>query len=84
MEIVSKIVSFVFSILSLLYNVLVFLFDSFINGFQFFVSTFTNIPNLVFELLNELPPFFQVGLTGIFGLLLVVVFFKLYQIIKVF
>ena len=36
-----------------------------------------------FDILDELPVFFQIGLTGVFGLLLFVIFFKLLQLIKI-
>lgn len=71
------------SIFTLLYNVVKFLITHFTSGVQFFASTFTSIPNLIFDLLYELPSFFQVGLAGIFGLLLFVVFFKLFQLVKI-
>mgnify|MGYP005778201301 CR=1 FL=1 len=71
------------SIFNLILNVLDLLLSSFIDGIQFFASTFTSIPNLIIDLLDTLPGFFQVGLTGIFGLLLFVVLFKLIQLIKI-
>lgn len=54
-----------------------FLGSSFINGLQFLLSTFITIPSLVLDLFYSLPGFFQVGLSGVFSLLLCVVFFKL-------
>lgn len=74
--------SFLLSLIELLYNVLVFCLDSFFNGIQFFISTFTNIPLFLFDLFKELPPFYQVGITGIFGLLMLVVFLKLVALIR--
>ena len=70
------------SILTLLYNVFDLLLKSFVSGIQFFSSTITTIPDLIFDLLDSLPGFFQVGFTGVFGLLLCVVFFKLFQLFK--
>lgn len=70
------------SLIKLFVNSLEFLFSSFINGVQFFTSTFTNIPNLIFDMFKELPSFFQIGLTGVFGLLLFVVLAKLFALIK--
>lgn len=60
-----------------------FLSSSFINGLQFLLSTFITIPSLVLELFYSLPNFFQVGLSGVFSLLLCVVFFKLLVLFKI-
>lgn len=60
-----------------------FLGGSFINGLQFMLSTFITIPSLVLDLFYSLPSFFQVGLSGVFSLLLCVVFFKLLVLFKI-
>lgn len=83
MEVLEMIFSLLGSVIELLFNVFNFLLASFVNGIRFFASTFTSIPNLIFELLYELPDFFRIGLTGVFGLLLVVVFFKLLVLFKI-
>lgn len=83
MGVFKMIFDLLFSIIDLLFNVFNFLLSSFVNGIRFFASTFTSIPNLVFDLFNELPDFFNIGLTGIFGLLLTVVFFKLLVLFKI-
>lgn len=83
MEILEMIFTLLTSIIQLLFNVFNFLLSSFVNGISFFASTFTSIPSLVFELLYELPDFFRIGLLGVFGLLLTVVFFKLLLLFKV-
>lgn len=83
MDFFSSIWNLLTSIISLFTDTIGLIIDSFVNGIQFFVSTITSIPNLVFDILDELPVFFQIGLTGVFGLLLFVIFFKLLQLIKI-
>lgn len=83
MNIFSSIFDIVVSILGSLISIIEFLLVSFKNGIQFFTSTFTSIPNLLFDLFDLLPSYFQVGISGIFGLLLLVVFFKLLILFKI-
>ena len=78
----STIIDFLSSILVDFVKVLGLLLESFVNGFKFFTSAMSTIPGFVVDILNSLPSFFKVGLTGVFGLLLFVVFFKLFAIIK--
>ncbi len=70
------------SLFKLLYNVLTFCLNSFLNGIQFFISTFTNIPLFILDLFEELPPFYRIGISGVFGLLILVVFLKIATLVK--
>lgn len=70
------------SVLVLIGNLLSSLLSSFSNGISFFSSTITTIPNFLFDIFKELPSFFQTGLSGILGLLLFVIVFKLIAIIR--
>lgn len=73
---------FLISIFDLLFKVLSFCLESFSNGVNFFISTFTNIPLFILDLFNELPSFYRIGISGIFGLLLLVVFLKLVALVR--
>lgn len=70
------------SILKMIWNIVTNLDDVFLNGIQFFVSTFTNIPNFIFDILYELPVFYRNGLIGIFGLLLFILTIKIISLLK--
>lgn len=77
-----KMLEFVSSLIELFVKSLTGLVTSFLNGVQFFFSTLSNIPLFIVDIFQELPSFFQVGLSGILGLLLFVVFMKLYALVK--
>lgn len=77
-----NIVNFGIKLIGSLVKLIDVLLSSFINGIEFFTASMTTIPTFVIDLLNGLPSFFKVGLTGVFGLLLLVVFFKIFAIIK--
>lgn len=66
----------------LVINSIDFLSSSFTNGFQFFISLFVNIPNFLFDIFGHLPDFIQVGITGAFGFIALVVFLKLLALLK--
>lgn len=83
MSIFKTIYDLLSSVIGLLVNLANFLLTSFISGIEFFSSTFISIPNLLFDLFFELPDYFRVGLSGVFALLLVVVFFKLLILFKI-
>lgn len=57
------------------------LFTSIFNGFQFFISSLSTIPNYIFDILNSLPSFFQIGLTGVFGLIIGITILKVVSIV---
>lgn len=77
-----NLIDFIISIFNLLVNVVGFLGSSLINGLNFFISTFTAVPNLIFDILSELPSFYKIGITGVFGCLLLIVFLKLVALVK--
>ena len=77
-----SLLDFITSIFNSFINVISFLGSSLLNGLNFFITTFTSIPNILFEIFNELPSFYKVGLTGVFGCLLLVVFLKLVSLAK--
>ena len=74
--------NFITSIFNLFVNVISFLGNSLFNGLNFFITTFTTIPNILFEIFNELPSFYKVGLSGVFGCLLLVVFLKIVSLVR--
>lgn len=73
---------FLNSIFDLLIDSFTFLSSSFLNGIQLFIALFTNIPNLLLDLFNELPNFIQIGLSGAFGFICLVVFLKIVSLVK--
>lgn len=73
---------FFVTLFNLLINSIDFLGSSFINGIQFFLSLFINIPNFLFDLFVELPEFVQIGLSGTFGFICLVVFLKILALLK--
>lgn len=75
-------IEFFQSLLDLIGNVIIFCSSIFVNGIQFFITSFTTIPSILFDLFNALPSFYRMGITGVFGLLLFVVFGKLIALIK--
>lgn len=82
MEQAEALLEFIISIFNLLFNVIGFLGSSLINGLNFFITTFVTIPNVLFEIFNELPSFYKIGITGVFGCLLLVVFLKLIALVR--
>lgn len=70
------------SIFDLLIDSFNFLSMSFINGIQFFIALFTNIPNLLLDLFYDLPDFIQIGLSGTFGFICLVVILKIVALVK--
>ncbi len=74
-------IEFIDNLISLLFNVIKFLGSSLIDGLNFFISTFVTVPLYILELFNELPPIFKIGISGIFGLLLLVVFLKIVSLL---
>lgn len=68
--------------LSLIWNLVKILSDSIINGFQFLSSTLLSIPNFILELFTELPTFIQIGISGVFCLLICVVILKIVSLVK--
>lgn len=77
-----EIVDFVVSTIRLLYETISILPNLFINGLQYFVSTITTVPLFIIDLFHELPEFMQVGLSGILGLFMFIVFLKLFALLK--
>lgn len=76
------ILDFFENIFSGFYNLINLLFSSLINGLKFFLMILTYVPNYFFDLFYDLPMFFRIGFTGVFGLLLFVLIFKLLKIIN--
>lgn len=70
------------TLFDLLVSSIDFLGSSFINGIQFFLSLFINIPNFLLDLFGELPEFMQIGLSGAFGFICLVVFLKILALLK--
>lgn len=81
-EAVVNIGEFLLSLLDLLFSIFGFLGSSLLNGVNFFISTLTNLPLFLLDLFNELPPFYKVGISGVFGLLLLVVFLKIVSLVR--
>lgn len=77
-----SLIDFIISIFNLLFNVVGYLGSSLLNGLNFFISTFSSIPNILFEIFYELPSFYKIGLSGVFGCLLLVVFLKLLALVR--
>jgi len=63
-------------------SVIDFLASSFINGIQFFISLFTNMPSYLLDIFSSLPDFIQIGISGAFGFVALVVFLKLLALLK--
>lgn len=78
----SNVVEFFYQFFLLIWNTVLFLSDALINGIQFLSSTLVSVPLFILELFNDLPNFVQVGISGVFGLLLVVIILKIVALIK--
>lgn len=78
----TNVFEFFYQFFLLIWNTVVFLSDSLINGIQFLSSTLVSVPLFILELFNDLPKFVQVGVSGVFGLLLVVIILKIVALIK--
>lgn len=64
-----------------LFNLVILLGSSITYGINFIISTFLIVPNIVMDLLNELPTFMRQGLTGVLGGLLFVLIIKIVALI---
>ena len=58
------------------------LINSFTDGVNFFISTFTHLPSIFYSIFLSLPEFYQIGIRGVFGLLLLVIILKIIVLIK--
>ena len=66
-----------------LFNLVTLLSSSITYGINFIISTFLIIPNVILDLLAELPTFMKQGLTGVLGGLLFVLIIKIVALILV-
>ena len=64
-----------------LFNLVTLLSSSITYGINFIISTFLIIPNVILDLLAELPTFMKQGLTGVLGGLLFVLIIKIVSLI---
>ena len=64
-----------------LFNLVILLSSSITYGINFIISTFLIVPNIVMDLLTELPTFMKQGLTGVLGGLLFVLIIKIVALI---
>ena len=64
-----------------LFNLVTLLSSSITYGINFIISTFLIIPNVILDLLAELPTFMKQGLTGVLGGLLFVLIIKIVALI---
>lgn len=64
-----------------LFNLVILLSSSITYGINFIISTFLIVPNIVMDLLTELPTFMRQGLTGVLGGLLFVLIIKIVALI---
>ena len=79
---ISALWNFFTSLFDLCITLIDVLSDTLINGLQFFVAMFTNVPLFLLDIIKELPPFMYFGLTGVFGLLFLVVILKLISLVR--
>lgn len=69
------------SVLNGLFSLFKLLLDSIISGFQFSFTSFSVIPQYIFDTLSSMPSFFQIGLFGVFGLVIGITILKIVSII---
>lgn len=64
-----------------MFNLITILLSSIKNGFIFFTSLFSTVPNYLFDILYDLPPFFRIGLLGTLGIVLFIIVLKVLSIL---